>query len=125
MNVKKALAVLGDSKMDGALTVKGTGQFDNNINLTKVETAGKICSPNGLLSRDIKGSTLTCQFGVWKKEGITEAFATSGAMGAPASCYIQNTQTGGCNCSSGKSSFFTGFSYAGATPYFWYYICRD
>lgn len=125
MNVKKDLAVLGNTKMDGTLTVKGLGQFDNNINLTKVETAGGGCSPNGLLSRDAKGSILTCQLGAWKKEGTTEAFATIGVMGAPASCYIQNTQTGGCNCSAGKSSFFTGFSYAEETPYFWYYICRD
>jgi type II secretory pathway pseudopilin PulG len=92
MNVKKDLAVLGDSKMDGTLTVKGAGQFDsnvnvkgagqfdsnvtvkgrgqfdNNINLTKVEVEGNSCSPNGLVSRDAKGAVLSCQAGLWAKQ---------------------------------------------------------
>lgn len=69
MNVKNDLAVLGDSKMDGTLTVKGTGQFDNNINLTKIETEGKLCAPNGLISRTGTGAILSCQSGVWTASG--------------------------------------------------------
>jgi len=66
---------------------------------------------------------LICQSGVWRRSGIpTEAFALYGA--SQEYCYISNTQTSTCGCSSGKSAFFTGFSYAGATPYYWYYLCR-
>lgn len=72
MNVKKDLAVLGNSVMDGTLTVKGTGQFDNNINLTKVEIAGKACATDGLLSRDVKGSILTCTSKLWRSAEETK-----------------------------------------------------
>lgn len=65
MNVKNDLAVLGNAEIEGTLTAKGTAQFDNNINLTKVETIGNVCSPNGLISRDSKGSILSCKLGVW------------------------------------------------------------
>ncbi|MCE0882996.1 pilus assembly FimT family protein [Pseudomonas putida] len=72
MNVKKDLAVLGNSVMDGTLTVKGTGQFDNNIYLTKVEISGKACAADGLLSRDIKGSILTCTSKLWRSAEETK-----------------------------------------------------
>ncbi|HBO4518554.1 TPA: shufflon system plasmid conjugative transfer pilus tip adhesin PilV [Pseudomonas aeruginosa] len=75
MNVKKDLAVLGNSKMDGTLTVKGRAQFDNNINLTKVEAAGGVCSPNGLLARDSKGLILSCESGIWVTQSTTGMYA--------------------------------------------------
>ena len=83
MNVKKDLAVLGDSKMDGTLTVEGRGQFENNINLTKVEVAGGSCSPNGLLARDYKGLILSCESGVWTTQSTTGMYAFFNARTCP------------------------------------------
>lgn len=83
MNVKKDLTVLGNTKMDGTLTVKGLGQFDNNINLTKVETAGGSCSPNGLLARDSKGLILSCESGIWTTQSTTGMYAFFNATTCP------------------------------------------
>ncbi|MGP5469695.1 shufflon system plasmid conjugative transfer pilus tip adhesin PilV, partial [Pseudomonas helleri] len=83
MNVKKDLTVLGNSRMDGTLTVKGRGQFDNNINLTKVETAGASCSPNGLLARDSKGLILSCESGIWTTQSTTGMYAFFNATTCP------------------------------------------
>ena len=83
MNVKKDLAVLGNTRMDGTLTVKGLGQFDNNINLTKVETAGGGCSPNGLLARDSKGLILSCESGIWTTQSTTGMYAFFNATTCP------------------------------------------
>ena len=83
MNVKKDLAVLGNSRMDGTLTVKGRGQFDNNINLTKVEAAGTSCSPNGLLARDFKGLILSCESGIWTTQSTSGMYAFFNATSCP------------------------------------------
>lgn len=83
INVKKDLTVLGNSKMDGTLNVKGQAQFDNNINLTKVQNAGTSCSPNGLLSRDSKGLILSCESGVWVNQSTTGMYAFFNSITCP------------------------------------------
>lgn len=76
INVKKDLTVLGNSVMGGTLSVAGMAQFDNNINLTKVESVGFYCSPNGLLSRDLKGAVLSCQNSKWTLVGAAASVLT-------------------------------------------------
>lgn len=94
MNVKKDLAVLGNTKMDGTLTVKGRGQFDNNINLTKVETAGGGCSPNGLLARDLKGLILSCESGLWVTQSTTGMYAFFNSTTCPSGWIPANGSAG-------------------------------
>ncbi|WP_394853875.1 shufflon system plasmid conjugative transfer pilus tip adhesin PilV, partial [Enterobacter roggenkampii] len=38
------------------------------LQLDGVNTAGAVCSPNGLVSRDATGAILSCQSGVWKSQ---------------------------------------------------------
>ncbi|EMT4910962.1 shufflon system plasmid conjugative transfer pilus tip adhesin PilV [Pseudomonas aeruginosa] len=83
MSVKNDLEVLGNTRMDGTLTVKGRGQFDNNINLTKTETAGTTCSPNGLLARDSKGQILSCENGIWTNQSTSGMYAFFNATNCP------------------------------------------
>lgn len=65
LNVTKDLKVDGNTDLGGNLNVKKLGKFEENIHLTKVETAGASCSPNGLLARDAAGGSLSCRSGVW------------------------------------------------------------
>lgn len=59
------MKVDGNTDLGGNLNVKKLGKFEENIHLTKVETAGASCSPNGLLARDAAGGSLSCRSGVW------------------------------------------------------------
>lgn len=65
MKVKNDLTVNGNTIMDGTLNVKGTTQFDSNINLTEIETEGASCNPNGSVSRNAQGAILSCISGYW------------------------------------------------------------
>ncbi|WP_239986700.1 shufflon system plasmid conjugative transfer pilus tip adhesin PilV, partial [Cronobacter sakazakii] len=49
----------GSVRADGRLS---TGEV---LQLDGVNTAGAVCSPNGLVSRDATGAILSCQSGVW------------------------------------------------------------
>lgn len=71
LTVKNDLVVNGNTSMDGTLHTRGTAQFDNNINLTKVEIEGNTCAPNGLISRNNKGATLSCVSGYWTNSSGT------------------------------------------------------
>ncbi|ENT8623476.1 shufflon system plasmid conjugative transfer pilus tip adhesin PilV [Salmonella enterica subsp. enterica serovar Agona] len=50
----------GSVRADGRLS---TGEV---LQLDGVNTAGAVCSPNGLVSRDATGAILSCQSGVWR-----------------------------------------------------------
>lgn len=50
----------GSVRADGRLS---TGEV---LQLDGVNTAGAVCSPNGLVSRDATGAILSCQSGAWK-----------------------------------------------------------
>ncbi|WP_176414727.1 shufflon system plasmid conjugative transfer pilus tip adhesin PilV [Photorhabdus luminescens] len=55
----------GTLRADGRLS---TGEF---LQLDKVVVAGTPCLPNGLVSRDSKGTILSCQSGLWTKAEAT------------------------------------------------------
>lgn len=94
MNVKKDLTVFGNTRMDGTLNVKGLAQFDNNINLTKVETEGTTCSPNGLLSRNASGLILSCEAGIWTTQSTTGMYAFFNSTTCPPGWTAANGSAG-------------------------------
>ena len=46
-----------------------------------------------------------------------------GAM-SESGCGTVNPKTRRCSCPLGYTSYLTGFSYMGGTPYYWYHICQ-
>ncbi|HFN4101864.1 TPA: shufflon system plasmid conjugative transfer pilus tip adhesin PilV [Enterobacter hormaechei] len=58
----------GSVRADGRLS---TGEV---LQLDGVNTAGAVCSPNGLVSRDATGAILSCQSGVWQGNEISTVY---------------------------------------------------
>ena len=85
---------------------------------------GAACPGVGATGFSSTGLLLSCQSGLWKRTTVSfQAFSKSGT--SQEYCHVSNNATGSCTCSPGLTPNFTGFSYAGATPYFWYYLCKE
>lgn len=63
----------GSVRADGRLS---TGEV---LQLDGVNTAGAVCSPNGLVSRDATGAILSCQSGVWGRQSFSGKYTYMGA----------------------------------------------
>ncbi|MCU2790359.1 shufflon system plasmid conjugative transfer pilus tip adhesin PilV, partial [Enterobacter hormaechei subsp. hoffmannii] len=62
------------------------------LQLDGVNTAGAVCSPNGLVSRDATGAILSCQSGVWVSGGNYSGNYSS--LGSFVSAYTAINTTG-------------------------------
>ncbi|MBA7999412.1 shufflon system plasmid conjugative transfer pilus tip adhesin PilV [Citrobacter freundii] len=66
----------------GSLRSDGDASVAGIITLDKISVVGTSCPVNGALSRDDKGSTLSCQSGVWRSaRSDMESFIVIGASG--------------------------------------------
>ncbi|WOP95638.1 shufflon system plasmid conjugative transfer pilus tip adhesin PilV [Citrobacter freundii] len=93
----------GSVRADGRLS---TGEV---LQLDGVNTAGAVCSPNGLVSRDATGAILSCQSGVWKSQdsghytdvAMWETTSTKGVTyqvpGVHKYCFISGLMSAGDN----------------------------
>lgn len=93
----------GSVRADGRLS---TGEV---LQLDGVNTAGAVCSPNGLVSRDATGAILSCQSGAWKAPDKGQyidigGFSTTSTRGVTYSipgthkfCMISGFQSAGDN----------------------------
>lgn len=93
----------GSVRADGRLS---TGEV---LQLEGVNTAGAVCSPNGLVSRDATGAILSCQSGAWKAPDKGQyidigGFSTTSTRGVTYSipgthkfCMISGFQSAGDN----------------------------
>lgn len=80
----------------GAVVSEGRLTANEYIQIDGLAVAGSRCSPNGLIGRDFKGSTLSCQDGVWKNSMAVDLKIYTGNqnLGVHSYCAITNSQFG-------------------------------
>lgn len=95
-------------------TVSGTATLDTlagNLTISTTATEGSACSPNGRIARDANGLLLSCQSGVWKKQGTGGPGLNTGQPGSFCAPGVY------CGRSSGAALCFTSYTTTTIDPF--------
>jgi type II secretory pathway pseudopilin PulG len=122
----------GGEMRGGKLTSGGRIEVGEYLQLNAIATEGAGCAPNGLVGRNAAGSTLSCQYGVWRKQragGYTQSQVSNFGVPGPLNCYAANPDSGACSCKAGEIPTMVSYSVdsqaqsSGWIGYYAGYIC--
>lgn len=74
------LTAIGNISANGEIIAAGRITTDEYLNLGGIATEGGTCSSNGLVGRTSPGLLLSCQSGVWRKNGGSGGFCPNSKM---------------------------------------------
>lgn len=81
----------GFNTLNGQTNVNSRMYMNEYLQLNRVENEGWGCGSNGLVARDSQGAILSCQNGIWKKQGskapVCHAYTIPGYSGNDATTY--------------------------------------